>query len=72
MTNVGLNMSFLAPTQLFQLIMQFPPLDLGDTQLLADFIGFLTGAVIVQGAGPAAHVKRKMLRQAGLIPDILE
>ena len=37
----------LTTTQLLQLIMQFPPLDLGDPKLLADLIRFLAGAVII-------------------------
>ena len=52
--------------------MQLPPLDLGDAELLADLVGFFAGAVIVQGAGPAAHVEGEMLGQTRLVADIFE
>ena len=52
--------------------MQLAPLDLGDAEFLADLVGLLAGAVIVQGAGPATHVKGEVLCQTSLVPDIFE
>src|SRR5688500_19915599 len=63
---------FFASTQLFQLDEQLAPLDLGDAKFLPYLIWLFTCAIVVQRAGPAAHVKREMLRQPGLIAGVFE
>ena len=65
-------MLFSAPRKLLQLNKQLPPLDLGYAEFLANLIGFLTCPKIVQGEGPAAHVKGEVLGQAGFVADVFE